>query len=70
MALMGNNYSYFGVARDSSYTFGAKMMLYGADAIQFNEDVPESDRFFGNTYTETEDLNVFWEVIRYYLLQK
>jgi hypothetical protein len=35
-------------------------------AIQFNEDVPESDRFFGNTYTETEDLNVFWELIRYY----
>ena len=69
LALIDDKYSCFGVARDSSYTFGAKMMLYGADAIQFNEDVPESDRFFGNTYTDTEDLNVFWELIRYYPTQ-
>ena len=66
MAIIDGEYLCFGVAKDSSYTFNAKVQLYGADAVQFNEDVPESSKFFGHDYKSTEDLNVFWELIRYY----
>jgi hypothetical protein len=66
LGLLEGEYFMIGGARDSSYEFQADVKLYGADALQFNEDVPESDVFFGRVYTESEDLNVFWELIRYY----
>ena len=66
LGLLEDEYFMIGAARDSSYEFRADVKLYGADAVQFNEDVPESDVFFGHNYVDTEDLNVFWELIRYY----
>ena len=30
------------------------------------DSFPESESFFGHTYKESEDLNVFWELIRTY----
>ena len=66
MAIMDSEYACLGWAKDSSYTFYANIQLYGADAVQFNADVPESSKFFGHNYKSTEDLNIFWELIRYY----
>ena len=66
IGLFDDEYAGIGFARDSSYQFDTDVKLYGADAIQFNEDVPESESFFGHTYKESEDLNVFWELIRTY----
>ena len=65
IGLIDSTFICFGSARDSSYSFNADLKLYGLDAVQFNEDVPESNLFFGREYKETEDLNIFWELIRY-----
>ena len=64
IGLIDSSFICIGSARDSSYSFNADLQLYGLDAVQFNEDVPESNRFFGRKYEITEDLNVFWELIR------
>ena len=48
------------------YQVFSKAVLYGADALQFNVDAPEHDSFFGHSYEPTEDMNIFWEIIRYY----
>ena len=40
--------------------------IYGSDALQLNIDVPESRLFFNQSYEATEDLNIFWEFVRYY----
>ena len=66
IGLLDSSFVCFGYARDSSYSFDADIQLYGTDAVQFNEDVPESKLFFGREYEETEDLNIFWEIIRYH----
>ena len=66
IGLIDSSFICIGSARDSSYSFNADIQLYGLDAVQFNEDVPESNRFFGHDYKTTEDLNVFWEFIRVY----
>ena len=51
---------------EAPYQVYSKAVLYGADALQFNIDTPEHESFFGHTYGPTEDMNVFWEIIRYY----
>ena len=51
---------------DVPYQVFSKAVLYGADALQFNIDAPEHDSFFGHSYGPTEDMNIFWEIIRYY----
>ena len=51
---------------DIKYEHFSEAVIYGVDAIQLNIDVPESKYFFGKEYKPTEDLNVFWEFIRYY----
>ena len=66
IGLIDSSFICIGSARDSSYSFNADLQLYGLDAVQFNEDVPESNRFFGHDYEKSEDLNVFWEIIRTY----
>lgn len=66
IGLIDSSFICIGSARDSSYSFNADLQLYGLDAVQFNEDVPESNRFFGHDYKKSEDLNVFWEIIRTY----
>lgn len=48
------------------YEYFSDAMIYGPDAVQLNIDVPESKFFFNQRYKSTEDLNVFWEFIRYY----
>lgn len=48
------------------YQVFSKAVLYGADALQFNVDAPEHECFFGHSYGPTEDMNIFWEIIRYY----
>lgn len=64
IGLIDGSFKCIGSARDSSYSFNADLQLYGLDAVQFNEDVPESNLFFDRDYKSTEDLNVFWEFIR------
>ena len=66
IGLIDSSFICIGSARDSSYSFNADLQLYGTDAVQFNEDVPESDLFFNRDYKATEDLNIFWEFIRVY----
>lgn len=64
IGLIDSSFICIGSARDSSYSFNADLQLYGLDAVQFNEDVPESKLFFDHDYKATEDLNIFWELIR------
>ena len=66
IGLIDSSFICIGSARDSSYSFNADLQLYGLDAVQFNEDVPESNLFFDRNYKATEDLNIFWELIRIY----
>lgn len=66
IGLLEGEYICIGSDRDSSYIFSADVKLYGADALHFNEDVPENEKFFGHHYKNTEDLNIFWELIRSY----
>lgn len=66
IGLVDSSFICIGSARDSSYSFNADLQLYGIDAVQFNEDVPESNLFFNRDYKATEDLNIFWEFIRLY----
>jgi len=66
IGLIDSSFICVGSAKDSSYSFNADLQLYGLDAVQFNEDVPESNQFFGREYKATEDLNIFWELIRIY----
>ena len=66
IGLIDSSFICIGSARDSSYSFNADLQLYGLDAVQFNEDVPESNLYFGRDYKSTEDLNIFWELIRIY----
>ena len=66
IGLIDSSFICIGSARDSSYSFNADLQLYGTDAVQFNEDVPESNLFFNRDYKATEDLNIFWELIRIY----
>lgn len=66
IGLIDSSFLCIGSARDSSYSFNADLQLYGIDAVQFNEDVPESNLFFNRDYKATEDLNIFWEFIRQY----
>ena len=48
------------------YKYFSDAAIYGSDALQLNIDVPESRLFFDKSYEETEDLNIFWEFVRYY----
>lgn len=62
----GKLQAYSQMDSEVKYEHFSDAMIYGIDAFQLNIDVPESKYFFGKEYKPTEDLNVFWEFIRYY----